>query len=149
MDITPYSPIILDATKSSVSFTVQMNPNNLNNPFRPVRLFYERSPCDIGHTEMHTWIEVSGLAFFMTNEGGFKITWTSEEITAIDVSCKDRKFWTATPTDEERETIFKSQHDSKYVRITDVRKNYVARPSALNLMVLTEFGTIYRPYKKN
>ena len=139
---------MLDATKIAMSFTVQMNPNNPNNPFRQVRIFDQRSPSDIGHTEMSTWNEVSSLAFFMTQVDSFKITWTSEEITAIDVSCKDRKFRTATPTDEERETIFKSQHDSKYVRITDVRKNYDARPSALNVMVLTEFGTIYRPYKK-
>ena len=65
MDITPYSPIILDFTKSAVSFTVQMNSKNINNPFRQARLFDQRSPCDIGHTEMYTWIEVSGLAFFM------------------------------------------------------------------------------------
>ena len=74
MNITPYSPIILGATKRAVSFTVEMNPNYLINPFRKVKLFDQRSPCDIGHTEMSTWIEVSGLAFFMTNVEEFKIT---------------------------------------------------------------------------
>ena len=143
MNITPYSPIMLDATKSAVSFNVQIDPNNLNNPFRQVRLFDERSPCDIGHSEMYTWIEVSGLAFFMTNEGGFKITWTSEEITAIDVSCKDKTFRTATPTDPEREEIFTSQHNNQYVRTTNIRNFYLARPSVLRQMVLAEFGNIY------
>ena len=148
MEITPYSPLILEATKNAMVFTVQMNPNNPNNPFKRVTIFDHKSPCDLAHPEMSTWEEVSGLAFFMTQVDNFKITWTSEEIVVIDVSCKDSKFRTAKPTDEEREEIFTSQHNTNHIRTTNIRKNYMARPSALTLMVLTEFGSIYRLCRK-
>ena len=119
MEITPYSPLILEATKNAVVFTVQMNPNNPNNPFKRVTIFDHKSPCNLAHPEMSTWEEVSGLAFFMTQVDNFKITWTSEEIVVIDVSCKDSKFRTAKPTDEEREEIFTSQQNTKHIRTTN------------------------------
>ena len=147
MEVTPYSPLILEAVKSPVFFSLQTDPNKEDNFFKPVTLQEETCNIDTFHPEMSTWIELGPLAFFMTHVENFKIRWNSEEVVVLNVSSKDTKFRKATGTDEERDEIFVSEEDNKYVRTSDIRKNYLSRPSALMSMVITEFGTIYRIYR--
>ena len=151
MEIAPYSPTILEAVNQPVVFSLETDPNTTDNPFMPVNLQERRQEFqeDSGHTELSTWSQLGYLAFVMTQGDDFKISWTSEEVIVINVSKADTKFRRAKAADEEREDIFYSEEENKYVKTSNVRKYYIERPSILESMVIAEFGSIYRVYPKS
>ena len=120
MEMTPYSPLILEAVASPVVFNLQTDPNKDDNPFKPVILQSEISPTNTLHPELSTWTELGPLTFFMDHVENFKISWSSEEVVVLNVSSKDTKFRKASATDEEKEDIFISEKDNKFVRTSNL-----------------------------